>query len=108
MAQHIQRDATVSGPDLRSQNADHLPTQACPSTVSHYEELAQIDLLGFISKPRIPGQATLILKEDCRITAPQPFTHALLKLADAHRIAMPFVLNQLLIQFAEQRAVILA
>ena len=65
------------------------------------EELPEINLLLLLAKKGVCHHLAPVFVNNCAILSRQPGSHSKLKLWNGHRIAMPLVANQLVIEFRE-------
>jgi len=70
------------------------------------EKLAQVNLVGLLSKECVGHDLATVLVNHRAVLAGEPVSHAVLKLRHGHSVAVPLVLNQLVVQLSEERAVI--
>ena len=69
------------------------------------EKLPEVNILRLFSKQGIGNHLLVIFNQHCPIVARQSVTHSLLQLGHRHRVAVPLIADELVVQFSEQRAV---
>src|SRR5262249_14346055 len=87
--------------------ANRRVADALASAVSSYEELPEVDLSFRFPKKRVCDKLAFFFEENGLVLpGVQPPPHALGEFCDVHRIAIPFVLNQLMVQLCERGNII--
>ncbi len=104
--EHVDRQALRLGPDLGSQHLDRLPADSLTPAVANDEELAEMDLVRLLAVQGVGDDRPLFFQQDRRVVTGKPSRHPLDELGQAHRIAMTFVSNQLVIEAAEKLKVV--
>jgi len=74
--------------------------------MANNEELPEVDLIGLLSKQSIRQNLIVGFVEHGSILARNPTPHPLLQLRDAHPVAMPLILDQLMVQYRKLWAII--
>src|SRR6266516_3379281 len=104
--QDIHRQPLAPGPDIRAQQLYSAAAKPLSAAVTDDEELPQINLLRLLSKKPIAHDLAALLVNHRGVLTRKPASHPMLKLRHSHPVAVPFVLNQLVVQLREQRAII--
>ena len=106
VAEHLDREALAPRPDLPPERLHHAPAHALPPPVAHDEKMAQVNLVRRLAVKRVSHHRAVLLEQHRGVApAAQPEAHALGQLQHRHRIAMPLVLNELVVERAQQRAI---
>src|SRR5206468_3079689 len=104
--QDIHRQPLAPGPDIRAQQLDSAAAKPLSAAVTDDEELTQINLLRLLSKKPVAHDLAALLVNHGAVLTRKPASHPMFKLRHSHPVAVPFILNQLVVEVREQPAII--
>jgi hypothetical protein len=76
------------------------------ATVTSDEELAKVNQFGLFPEERVGDDGTVLLVDHRAILAGEPAAHPPFEFRHAHPIAVSLVLDELMVQLGEERAVV--
>ena len=69
-------------------------------------KLSQVNFVGLFAKENIANNLAAVLEDQSAVLARKPASHPLLQLRHVHAVAVPLILNQSVIKFRQQWAVV--